>query len=535
LSVRNEDAANNPTLVLFKNINSASSEDIFRVQSWNGSFNTVASIKANGAATFSSSITASTGTFSSTGIGITNSQLVVRNTTSAAALITFENTANGHSFGFSSAGTGGQRFSFFNGAPTEIAYITSSGASTFLGDLSLMNASGDIHIRMKDSSGNADRVLLRQASTNDVYIGDIDANNGKVIIRTNGNDAVTITSGGNLLIGTETDSGGRLQVNGGSFRFNWSNPASSNYLWINRNSTQDGGFLLTKNNVLDWQINNTGSSGDLIFYSYGIGNPALTLTRATGAASFASTVTANNLITSTQGLNVSGYGFLNQTLSGQMTILGHNVSASSSVNNQTYVVNGGWYSSMIKMYYSEGITFHTSSTVYSSGAVYPMGDTERVKIQTDGQVVFQSSIILRNGQINSLTSGGSGQSMYLNFQGNGTVYAGSSYTVLYSGSDERIKTEINHSQSTLSKILNLIPRTFKYKERPELTYYGFIAQEVEKVMPELVRVSEGITMCLDEEIENQKSVESYGLVWASILVKAIQELKAELDELKSKN
>jgi hypothetical protein len=54
-------------------------------------------------------------------------------------------------------------------------------------------------------------------------------------------------------------------------------------------------------------------------------------------------------------------------------------------------------------------------------------------------------------------------------------------------------------------------------------------------MPELVRVSEGITMCVDEEIENQKSVESYGLVWASILVKAIQELKAELDELKSKN
>jgi hypothetical protein len=78
----------------------------------------------------------------------------------------------------------------------------SGGAATFSstlqtgGDISLMNASGDIHIRMKDSSGNADRVLLRQATTNDVYVGDIDANNGRLIIRTNGNDAVTIASSG---------------------------------------------------------------------------------------------------------------------------------------------------------------------------------------------------------------------------------------------------------------------------------------------------------------------------------------------------
>ena len=52
-------------------------------------------------------------------------------------------------------------------------------------------------------------------------------------------------------------------------------------------------------------------------------------------------------------------------------------------------------------------------------------------------------------------------------------------------------------------------------------------------MPDLVRTFEGITMCVDEEIENQKSVESYSLVWASILVKAIQELKTEIDSLKN--
>jgi len=159
--------------------------------------------------------------------------------------------------------------------------------------------------------------------------------------------------------------------------------------------------------------------------------------------------------------------------------------------------------------------------------------TERVRIANDGQTRFQSSIILTNGQINSLTSVGGTQPMYLNFIGNGAIYAGSSYAVLYAGSDERIKSDIEDANPTLNKILSLTPRTFKYKERPEFTNYGFIAQEVEEIMPELVKTADGITMCDGEEIVNQKSIESYGLAWASILVKAIQELKAQNDDLQS--
>jgi len=415
------------------------------------------------------------------------------------------------------------------------------------------------------------------------------------------------------------------------------------------------------------------------------------------SATFSSTVTAASLSTGNAGLSVSSWGFLTQTVSGQMTILGHNVAASPSVVNQVNVVNGGWYSSMIKMYYNEGITFHTSETVFSANAIYPMASTERIRItnggtlgiatsspiggvfklqvgdgsadtraiivsnqvyqlgfrngagspvfyegsdtsgnkifsnnagselmrittnghfcigtispvslggslgltmgtttsgrnivlysssngnngliqfidlngndglqvgsstidsyfysyrdkpmefftngtkrvtiQGDGQTRFQSSIILTNGQINSLGTGGGGQPMYLNFAGNGTVYAGSSYAVLYAGSDRRIKSNIQNAEPTLNKILGLTPRTFKYKERPEFTNYGFIAQELEEIMPELVKTSEGITICNGEEIVNQKSIESYGLAWASILVKAIQELTEKVNALENK-
>ena len=43
---------------------------------------------------------------------------------------------------------------------------------------------------------------------------------------------------------------------------------------------------------------------------------------------------------------------------------------------------------MIKMYYSEGITFHTSTTSYSAGDVYPMAGTERMRITFGGNVLI---------------------------------------------------------------------------------------------------------------------------------------------------
>jgi len=70
-------------------------------------------------------IAASDGTFTNTGTGVFNSQLKLVNTTNASSLIEFSNTLNGYCFGFTS--TGGQRFSWYNGAPTEIANLNGGG------------------------------------------------------------------------------------------------------------------------------------------------------------------------------------------------------------------------------------------------------------------------------------------------------------------------------------------------------------------------------------------------------------------------
>jgi hypothetical protein len=178
-------------------------------------------LSTNSISRFTINGTTGASTFSSTvRINAEGQSLLILPTTTNSVRIQIQSTGGGNLVLGTDSSTGGNLASgttayasvFSSGSTRDLVLGTNSiarltlngntGAATFSstlqtgGDISLMNASGDIHIRMKDSSGNADRVLLRQATTNDVYVGDIDANNGRLIIRTNGNDAVTIASSG---------------------------------------------------------------------------------------------------------------------------------------------------------------------------------------------------------------------------------------------------------------------------------------------------------------------------------------------------
>jgi len=102
------------------------------------------------------------------------------------------------------------------------------------------------------------------------------------------------------------------------------------------------------------------------------------------------------------------------------------------------------------------------------------------------------------------------------------VYAGS---FLYS-SDERLKEGITRMQDGLSNILALSPVSFTLKEdiqnaKAGKEDIGFIAQEVEQVIPGIVHTDD----------EGMKSVDYIKLV--PILVQALQEQQAEIEELKA--
>jgi hypothetical protein len=297
-------------------------------------------------------------------------------------------------------------------------------------------------------------------------------------------------------------------------------------------STNDNGYALTRPSdasVYHWRLSTTETGGDAYYTAYNTFNTEMLF------STYASGGTGGNVIWRTSSNGVGNLTERMRITPGGVVAIGKNdqsgnaaLTVKSPAGGNTGIIliegdtaNNGWGMYAVT-------TDEYRITRFTNGSY-----SDKLSIASTGEARFDNSIYLTNGQVNSLGAAGGGQPMYLNFQGNGAIYAGSSYAVLYAGSDRRIKSDIEDANPTLNKILSLTPRTFKYKERPEFTNYGFIAQELEEVMPELVKTAEGISICDGEEIVNQKSIESYGLAWASILVKAIQELKSEHDILKS--
>jgi hypothetical protein len=87
-------------------------------------------------------------------------------------------------------------------------------------------------------------------------------------------------------------------------------------------------------------------------------------------------------------------------------------------------------------------------------------------------------------------------------------------------SDARIKNTVEDIKYGLDTVNKLRPVSFKYNDT-ENTRLGFIAQEVKELLPEVVSGSE----------EEQYSL-SYDEV-IPVLVKAVQELSAEVERLKA--
>jgi hypothetical protein len=85
-------------------------------------------------------------------------------------------------------------------------------------------------------------------------------------------------------------------------------------------------------------------------------------------------------------------------------------------------------------------------------------------------------------------------------------------------SDENLKTNIKTVENSLETVEKLRGVSFDWKETGKGSY-GVIAQELEEVLPELVK---------DGEI---KSVNYNGII--GVLIEAIKELKAEIEELKN--
>ena len=118
----------------------------------------------------------------------------------------------------------------------------------------------------------------------------------------------------------------------------------------------------------------------------------------------------------------------------------------------------------------------------------------------------------------------------------GSMYA----DAYYQASDAKLKKNINDFTSGLSIINQLKPKTYYYNSDKynamglnKHLNYGFLAQDLEKVVPEMVTTQKALVSkdASGRHYEDVKLVSNMVLI--PILTKAVQEQQAQIDELKT--
>jgi hypothetical protein len=184
-------------------------------------------------------------------------------------------------------------------------------------------------------------------------------------------------------------------------------------------------------------------------------------------------------------------------------IIGTNISlpnaATNSINIGGVLFGIGTYSSTLT---SPSISANTSGKI-GIGIVTP---TE--KLHVSGNTLVEGNII-----INSLKNAAS-----LSTDSNGKI--------IVPPSDERLKHNITDLSDSLTKVNNLRGVSFEFNEEVNIlgTKLGFIAQEVNNVIPELVN--------LLPNTEDMLTVDYIGMI--PVLVEAIKELTKQNLELKAR-
>ena len=139
------------------------------------------------------------------------------------------------------------------------------------------------------------------------------------------------------------------------------------------------------------------------------------------------------------------------------------------------------------------------------------GKTAWLDIEGTEWFLFGDHIIPRVN--NTYQLGGSSNRWTAVYASNGTIQT----------SDKRLKTDITSLNYGLEEVMNLRPVNFRWKSDPKALKLGFIAQEVDKVIPESVD-------------KGQKEGDYLGMNYADIipvLTKAIQEQQQQIESLQA--
>lgn len=334
------------------------------------------------------------------------------------------------------------------------------------------------------------------------------------------NERMRIDSSGNVGIGTSSPGGYKLAVTSASNLLALSDGSTQNLLvTVTSGAGSAGAFTFNANNGGQFIWQNAGaekmrldSSGNV---GIGTAGPDSRLVVSDSAA-----IATLRVNTSNTGVSASNYS---------------QIALSDVDSTRTWWRNVRDGSGKTAFGYNNHLAF------LSDAGGTP---TERARIDSSGNLLVgkttatitdQGAEIKANGQINSALPTGSdfwnaystSAAAYRFYVTNGgTIYATS--TSITAISDQRLKENVRDLDAGLDAVLALKPRRFDWKEgkgKDIKDDMGFIAQEVENVLPELIggwKAGEG-------EPDDLKSVKAGDLI--PVLVKAIQELTARVAQL----
>lgn len=378
-----------------------------------------------------------------------------------------------------------------------------------------------------------------------------------------GTAKMTLVAGGNLLVGTTTDNGARLQVSGSATVSStiFANTQLNNTVISTSDSTNiTNGFNLLGSQSY-WGIRTT-TAGNFALDVYGAGSTrnALTILQSSGNVGIGTTSPAGKL--EVRGLSTFApsatltAGDLVVDSNNKTVYLGRqsNISGDNTIvimRSRTGTVGFSYNPSDSLTFFNDGNVLIGTTTdngarlqVSGEGKFYqPLTNTtsyltvennrarnSAIRLKTTvgdflvgvgvGADTNQFQIYDNTAGANRLTISSTGAATFSSL-GTGTVYSNGGTLTNTNPSDFNLKENIAPINYGLSEILQLNAVTFNWKNDTinQGKQYGFIAQEVEKIMPDLVK--KGEYLGLDKE------------AIFTTLVKAIQELKQEIDTLKN--
>jgi hypothetical protein len=322
-------------------------------------------------------------------------------------------------------------------------------------------------------------------------------------------------------------------------------------------------------------LSNTGANNTALGSTALYANTTATANTAVGLGALRFNTTASNntavgyqaLYANTTGTAVTAVGYraaYSNTTGSSVAAFGYQAgNATTTSNSSTYIgTNSGLFTTgqqntFLGQGSGESITTGSKNTIIgrydgniggldirtsSNYIVLSDGDgNPRLSIKQDGEMVFNKvafNYTSAGGYYAFGTFNSAGTTDYLNCYNTsagayrfyvsnaGTVFATS--TSISAISDQRLKENVRDIDTGLDAILALKPRRFDWKEgkgQDKKDVAGFIAQEFETVFPECVSISKA-----GEDGIEYKNINHETLI--PTLVKAIQELKAEIDILK---